>query len=176
VVASGDIVCTANAYTAKTRGIQDVFLGLWVLYVEAVLRYLYNLHVFTITDLVSVFYDFILCFVPVCIQLGQTLSFIFAVEKLAPNGFCPEKRLPRYPFGHAERTCYAVCAEFFSVQKSLPPIFLLHYENSKLDQLYKFSFLSQPSLYRIFCKIIVFYICYTIMTDGMLFKHNLPTD
>ncbi|HBB13346.1 MAG TPA: hypothetical protein DCZ76_03610 [Treponema sp.] len=36
---------------------------------------------------------------------------------MAPSGFCPEKRLPRYPFGHAERTCYDVCAEFFSVQK-----------------------------------------------------------
>ena len=42
-----------------------------------------------------------------------------------------------------------VC-RIFLVQKSLPQIFLLHYENSKLDQLYKFSFLSQPSLYRIF--------------------------
>ena len=55
---------------------------------------------------------------------------------MAPSGFCPEKRLPRYPFGHAERTCYDVCAEFFSVQKSLPPIFLLHYGNSKLDQIF----------------------------------------
>ncbi|HBB13578.1 MAG TPA: hypothetical protein DCZ76_04795 [Treponema sp.] len=41
---------------------------------------------------------------------------------MAPSGFCPEKRLPRY-----------ACAEFFSVQKSLPPIFLLHYGNSKLS-------------------------------------------
>ncbi|MBQ2356806.1 MAG: hypothetical protein II397_13465, partial [Treponema sp.] len=32
----------------------------------------------------------------------QTSSFIFAAEKLAPSGFCPEKGLPRY-----------ACAEFF---------------------------------------------------------------
>ncbi len=58
---------------------------------------------------------------------GQTSSFIFAAEKLAPSGFCPEKRLPRY-----------ACAEFFSVQKSLPPIFLLHYGDSKLDLTIKY--------------------------------------
>ncbi|HBB14108.1 MAG TPA: hypothetical protein DCZ76_07510 [Treponema sp.] len=48
--------------------------------------------------------------------IRQISSFILVTTKLAPSDFCPEKRLPRY-----------ACAEFFSVQKSLPPISQLQY-------------------------------------------------
>ena len=60
-------------------------------------------------------------------------EFYICSRKIGSQRFLPRKKASALPFGHGKRTCYTVCAEFFSVQKSLPPIFLLHYGNSKLN-------------------------------------------